>query len=65
MKAFVSTVVLAITVSFVSADAQTASEAHVAAAKAAAGADFAGVFNRICSEAVPSPAAATAGTRSR
>ena len=28
-------------------------EAHVAAAKAAAGADFAGVFNRICAEAVP------------
>ena len=56
MKAFVSTVVLAITMSFVCADAQTASEAHVAAAKAAAGADFAGVFNRICSEAVPSPA---------
>src|SRR5579871_1768826 len=29
------------------------SERHVAAAKAAAGADFAGVFNRICTEAVP------------
>jgi len=28
-------------------------EAHVAAAKAAAGVDFAGVFNRICAEAVP------------
>jgi metallo-beta-lactamase class B len=28
-------------------------ESHVAAAKAAAGADFAGVFNRICTEAVP------------
>ena len=28
-------------------------EAHVAAAKAAAGTDFAGVFNRICAEAVP------------
>jgi metallo-beta-lactamase class B len=28
-------------------------EAHVAAAKAAAGTDFAGVFNRICTEAVP------------
>jgi metallo-beta-lactamase class B len=34
---------------------QTASlvEAHVAAAKAAAGTDFTGVFNRICTEAVP------------
>jgi metallo-beta-lactamase class B len=29
-------------------------DAHVAAAKAAAGTDFAGVFNRICTEAVPS-----------
>ena len=28
-------------------------DAHVAAAKAAAGKDFAGVFNRICAEAVP------------
>jgi metallo-beta-lactamase class B len=28
-------------------------EAHLAAAKAAAGTDFAGVFNRICTEAVP------------
>ena len=34
-------------------------EAHVAAAKTAAGADFAGVFNRICAEAVP-PATPTA-----
>src|SRR5256885_5126892 len=33
------------------------SEKHVAAAKAAAGADFAGVFNRTCTEAVPRPAA--------
>ena len=31
----------------------TESERHLAAAKAAAGADFAGVYNRICSEAVP------------
>ena len=30
-----------------------ASQAHVAAAKAAAGTDFAGVFSRICTEAVP------------
>ena len=28
-------------------------DAHVSAAKAAAGTDFAGVFNRICTEAVP------------
>jgi metallo-beta-lactamase class B len=32
-------------------------ESHVAAAKAAAGSDFAGVFNRICTEAVPAAAA--------
>jgi len=31
----------------------SAADAHVAAAKAAAGTDFAGVFNRICAEAVP------------
>ena len=47
------------------------SEAHVAAAKAAAGTDFAGVFNRICSEAVPRatapgrPAAGRAGGAER
>jgi len=41
------------------AGAQTdAVQAHVAAAKAAAGADFAGVFSRICTEAVP-PATST------
>lgn len=34
-------------------------EAHVAAAKVAAGTDFAGVFNRICAEAVPPAAPAT------
>jgi metallo-beta-lactamase class B len=33
-------------------------DAHVAAAKAAAGTDFAGVFNRICAEAVPPAPAA-------
>src|SRR4051794_17909889 len=44
-------------------------ESHVAAAKAAAGTEFAGVFNRICTEAVPSAAASpgrgrgAAGTR--
>src|SRR5262245_6698507 len=36
-------------------------ESHVAAAKAAAGTDFAGVFNRICTEAVPASAAAPSG----
>ena len=35
----------------------TSADAHVAAAKAAAGTDFAGVFNRICTEAVSQPAA--------
>src|SRR5262245_11529678 len=34
----------------------TPTEAHLAAAKAAAGADFAGVFGRICNEAVPQTA---------
>jgi metallo-beta-lactamase class B len=33
-------------------------DAHVAAAKAAAGADFAGVFNRLCTEAVPATTSA-------
>jgi metallo-beta-lactamase class B len=37
-------------------------QSHVAAAKAAAGADFAGVFDRICSEAVPTaPPASRSG----
>src|SRR5258708_28027727 len=34
-------------------------DAHVAAAKAAAGTDFAGVFNRICAEANPPATPAT------
>ena len=34
-------------------------DAHVAAAKTAAGTDFAGVFNRICAEAVPPATPAT------
>jgi len=38
-------------------------DAHVAAAKAAAGADFAGVFNRICTEAVPATPAADRAAR--
>jgi len=37
-------------------------DAHVAAAKAAAGADFIGVFNRVCAQAVP-PAEPAAVTR--
>jgi metallo-beta-lactamase class B len=45
----------AVGVGIVGAIAQSSSrvDAHVAAAKAAAGTDFAGVFNRICAEAVP------------
>ncbi len=41
-------------------------DAHLTAAKAAAGTDFAGVFNRICREAVPPdpPAAPRAGAQS-
>jgi metallo-beta-lactamase class B len=39
--------------------AQSTVDAHLAAAKAAAGTDFAGVYNRICTEAVP-PATPTA-----
>jgi metallo-beta-lactamase class B len=38
-------------------------DAHVAAAKAAAGSDFAGVFSRICSEAVPAADAAARPAR--
>jgi metallo-beta-lactamase class B len=50
-----SRVVAAFVVSAVAAAlAQSAeSDRHVAAAKAAAGTEFAGVFNRICTEAVP------------
>jgi metallo-beta-lactamase class B len=45
---------LALAAAGIGVRAQSAqSQAHVAAAKAAAGADFAGVFNRICTEAVP------------
>jgi metallo-beta-lactamase class B len=55
---------LAIGVSAAAVTAQSnAVDAHLAAAKAAAGADFAGVFNRICTEAVPpSTPAARGGT---
>jgi len=40
-------------------------DAHVAAAKSAAGSDFAGVFNRICTEAVPSAGRGDAAGRGR
>jgi metallo-beta-lactamase class B len=49
----------ALAVSTVIAASQASqADAHVAAAKAAAGADFAGVFNRLCTEAVPSTTSA-------
>jgi metallo-beta-lactamase class B len=38
-------------------------EAHVAAAKAAAGSDFVGVYNRICTEAVPRTTATAQAAR--
>jgi metallo-beta-lactamase class B len=54
VKRLLSGVLFAVAVANVAVTAQSAqSQAHVAAAKAAAGADFAGVFNRICTEAVP------------
>jgi metallo-beta-lactamase class B len=60
VKAFVLAALFAAVSGVVWMAAQSAtSEAHVAAAKAAAGADFAGVFDRICREAVPDAAAAT------
>jgi metallo-beta-lactamase class B len=43
--------------------AQSAVDAHLAAAKAAAGTDFVGVYNRICTEAVPSATPATPAGR--
>jgi metallo-beta-lactamase class B len=49
----------ALAVSTVIAASQASqADAHVAAAKVAAGADFAGVFNRLCTEAVPSTTSA-------
>src|ERR1043165_2932329 len=47
------------------ATAQSAVDAHVAAAKAAAGTDFVGVYNRICTEAVPPATPATPTGRGR
>jgi metallo-beta-lactamase class B len=47
-------VLFAVVCAGAAATAQSAqSQAHVAAAKAAAGSDFAGVFSRICTEAAP------------
>jgi len=54
MKIIVPAMVFAFGISTVITASQASQvDAHVAAAKAAAGADFAGVFNRICTEAVP------------
>ncbi|MBI3400774.1 MAG: MBL fold metallo-hydrolase [Acidobacteria bacterium] len=52
-------IVAALSIGTAAAIAQSRVEAHVAAAKAAAGTDFSGVFNRICTEAVPPARAAT------
>src|SRR3954466_11367555 len=58
IKRLVFGVLFAIAGAGAAATAQSAqSQAHVAAAKAAAGSDFAGVFSRICTEAVPRPPA--------
>ena len=49
-----SAVMIALALAVIAVRAQSpASDAHVAAAKAAAGTEFAGVFSRICTEAVP------------
>src|SRR5690348_4038913 len=45
---------LAIVAALALGQSSSAVESHLAAAKAAAGTEFAGVFNRICTEAVPS-----------
>src|SRR6059036_1735470 len=58
MKTLVSAMLFAFAIGAVVLASQVSQQskvdAHVAAAKAAAGADFAGVFNRICTEAIPS-----------
>src|SRR5947208_16069563 len=55
MNGIASAVLLAFAASVVAVTAQsTPAEVHLAKAKAAAGTEFAGVFNRICNEAVPS-----------
>jgi len=54
LKRLLFATLFALALAGVTVVAQSAqSRAHVAAAKAAAGADFAGVFSRICSEATP------------
>ena len=56
MKKMMLAIAVASGLATVGAMAQSAGsrvDAHVAAAKAAAGTEFAGVFNRICTEAVP------------
>ena len=54
MRRIARAAVLALAVAGIGARAQSGqSDVHVAAAKAAAGTEFAGVFSRICSEAVP------------
>src|SRR3954464_13992022 len=58
IKRLVFGVLFAIAGAGAAVTAQSAqSQAHVAAAKAAAGSDFAGVFSRICTQAVPRPPA--------
>ena len=63
----IGAIVVAVSVGAAGAIAQSRVDAHVAAAKAAAGTDFAGVFNRICTEAVPpaTPATPARGPRAR
>ena len=64
MKRSASALLFAISVAAAGTAAQPSSaNAHVAAAKAAAGAEFAGVFNRICTEAVPVATPAAGGGR--
>jgi metallo-beta-lactamase class B len=64
MKKILGGVLFAFGISVAIAAQANQVDAHVTAAKAAAGADFAGVFNRLCTEAVP-PAAAAAGRAGR
>jgi metallo-beta-lactamase class B len=62
MKNIVSAVLFAFGIGAAIAASQSSQvDAHVAAAKAAAGTDFAGVFNRICAEAAPATPPAARG----
>ena len=54
---------LIVTAAAMLAQSSSSVDQHVAAAKTAAGTDFAGVFNRICTEAVPSATASPARGR--